>query len=222
MSCGQSSHNTPPPLPDSTKAKKVTVDSTRAGLVTPKMMSIMRKNAYDSFYVRIEDSMYFSNYKGRIYSADSSGKGRHFILDIKSEYMMDEIYFHPLGNSRYFVAWQETAHIGVSCYFAVYKRGADEPEWKHTEKAPSPGPPVVHDDAVYVSTLGMIGKLHLSTGETYWMYDSLYDQLKLSYKEFEKPLIYQSTVCFYDFPIKGKKAKRDSIWVNDNSGKIIR
>jgi len=196
-------------------------DPSRKGLEIPKRMGVVRNTAFDSFFVRIKDSVYYCTYKGKFYSSDTLGNGNHFLFDIKSEYIVDEVFFHPLSDSRYFLAWQETNHTGVNSYEAVYSRGKAQPIWLKKRKAPFPGQPVISGEAVYVSTLGMIGKYHLSTGEMYWEHDSLFDQIRMVYKHFERPLIYDSVVCFYDMPIKGKKMKRDSIWVDDNSGKII-
>lgn len=196
-------------------------DSLRAGIEVSRVMNALRSTAFDTFYVRYKDSIYYSTYKGKIFSADSLGRGRHFIFDLKSEYLVDDFYFHPLEDSRYFLAWQETDHRGVKSRYAVITRGAQKPDWIRTQNAPSPGQPIIDDEAVYISSLGMIAKLHLSTGQPYWVHDSLFDQYKLLFKSFERPLIYKSTVCFYDKPIKGKKTKRDSIWVDDRSGKII-
>ena len=184
-------------------------------------MYVVRNTAFDSFALRVDDSMYFCSYKGRMFSADSLGKGRHFLFDLKTEYLIDNMYFRPIGQSRFFIAWQQTDHTGIRSFFAVFNRGDNTPVWKSTSAAPSPGVPVLDSNVVYVSTLGMIGKLNLKTGEEIWRHDSLFDQFKLTYKFFNKPLIYPHTVCFFDNPIRGKKGKSDSIWVDDNSGKII-
>jgi len=198
------------------------IDSVRKGLILPKQMNLVRKSAYDDYIVRIGDSIYHCSYKGVITSADTLGNSRGFITDLKAEYLIDKVFLEPLNDSRYFIAWQETDHTGVSTYFAVYSRGAARADWRQKIKAPIPGQPVIDSGNVYVSTLGMVAKLELNTGETIWKYDSLFDPMKLTFKEFERPLLYTSTVCFYDKPIKGKKVKRDSIWINDKSGKLVR
>lgn len=207
---------------DSPSVGPVKMDSIRKGLVYPAAMDIARKSAYDDFYIRMLDSVYHCSYKGIITCTDTVGNSTSFITDLKAEYLIDRVYFQPTGNNQYFIAWQETDHTGVSSYFGLFERGKEKALWLQQEKTPMPGQPVIDSNFVYVSSLGMVAKLGLQSGETIWKYDSLFDQMKLSFKEFERPLIYTSTVCFYDKPIKGKKAVRDSIWINDKSGKLVR
>ncbi len=221
MSCGSK------PVEDSNKNDSqyqppVKIDSTRKGLVFPVSMNLVRKSAYDDFYIRIGDSVYQCSYKGVITSADTLGNSMGLIANLKAEYLIDKVYFQPTGNNQFFIVWQETDHKGVTSYFALFNRGSTQPVWREKIKAHSPGQPVIDSNLVYISSLGMVGKLDLYSGEAYWKYDSLFDPLKLSFKEFERPLLYTSTVCFFDKPIKGKKVNRDSIWINDKSGKLVR
>lgn len=220
LACGSGPET--PVKKDSLYAPPVKIDSTRQGLVYPRQMDIVRMSAYDDFTVRIGDSIYHCSYKGIIESSDISGNETHFITDLKAEYLIDKVYLQPVGSNQFFVSWQETDHTGVSSYYALFDRGASKPVWLNSNKAPAPGPPAIDAANVYVSSLGMIAKFGLYSGETVWRYDSLFDPMKIRFKEFERPLIYTSTVCFYDKPVKGKKSNRDSIWVNDKSGELVR
>lgn len=188
----------------------------------PKQMALVRKSAYDDFYVRIKDSAYFCNYKGKMQSADTLGNRVNTLFNLNAEYLIDKVYFLPINNNQFYVSWQETDHKGVYTYFALFDRGNDTPVWKRSIKAHSPGQPVIDSDNVYISSLGMIGKVGLYSGELIWQHDSLFDPLSLKYKAFNQPLLYTHSVCFFDFPIVGKKGKADTIWVNDVSGKLIR
>jgi hypothetical protein len=185
-------------------------------------MALVRKSAYDDFYVRIKDSAYFCNYKGLMQSADTLGNRAGVLFDLMAEYLIDKVYFMPIQDDQFYVSWQETDHKGVFSYYAVFKRGNNTPVWKRSIKTHSPGQPVIDSSDVYISSLGMIGKVGLYTGEVKWKFDSLFDPMSLKFKEFAKPSLYTNTACFFDFPIKGKKNKRDTIWVNEVTGKIIR
>lgn len=221
MSCGQDTEKAPP-APQTPKPKPEKIDSSRAGIIAVPEFSVVRKSAYDNYTTLIGDTMYTCNYKGYFESSDTSKRAVHFLFDLDVEYLIDRIYFYPIGQDRFFTCWQETDHRGIFTYFGTYARGNSKPIWIKQFRAPTPGPPVIDSNAVYVSTLGMIGKFNLDNGDAYWKHDSLFDQYKLSYKQFARPLLYTNTVCFYDFPIKGKKAKSDSIWVNEPGGKIRR
>lgn len=221
MSCGQDSGTTPP-VKENPKPKAEKIDSTRKGSVIVPQLDVIRLSAYETYSVRIGDTIYTCNYKGHFQSEDTAKRVQHFLFDLKVEFLIDRLYFFPVEQNRFFVCWQETDHVGVYSYFGMYERGSNSPLWLKQYKAPSPGQPVIDSNAVYTSTLGMIGKFDLYSGNPVWMYDSLFDPIKLSYKQFERPLLYTNTACFYDMPIKGKKNKRDSIWVNESSGKIRR
>lgn len=216
------------PDPDTTLKKDsvvkvpVKTDSLRKGLIYPKVMTVVRKSAYDDFYVRIGDSLYYCNYKGIFQSSDTIGNRNAQLFDLKAEYLIDIVYFMPISADQFFLCWQETDHKGVYSYFAVYQRGNNTPVWKRFVKAHSPGQPVIDSADVYISSLGMIGKLDLYSGSVIWQHDSLFEPLALRYKEFARPILYENTACFFDIPIKGKKSKRDTIWVNENNGKIVR
>ena len=184
------------------------------------MMFTTQRTAYNDFYLRMGDSMYYCSYKGRFEVADTLGKHRRPLFDLKVEYIVDVIYVYRINKTEYFVAWQETDHRGVQSYFAAFEDGAARESWKMRVDAPAPGQPVVDSPFVYISTLGMIGKIDMNTGAPAWKHDSLFDQYTLVYKKFDTPLIYRNSVCFFDFPVKGKKNKRDTIWVDDRSGKM--
>lgn len=220
-SCGQSPETTPP-VKNDTKPKPEKIDSSRTGLMYVPEFSVVRKSAYETYSSRIGDSVYNCDYKGHFESSDTVKGIGHFLFDLQVEFLIDKLYFFPVEQNRFFVCWQETDHLGVYTYFGLYERDNNSPVWQKQYRAPSPGQPVIDSDAVYVSTLGMIGKFDLHTGDPVWVHDSLFDPIRLSYKQFERPLLYTNTACFYDLPIKGKKNRRDSIWVNEASGKIRR
>lgn len=220
VACGSGTE--PSVKKDSPYVPPVKIDSIRKGLLYPRPMNIVRQSAYDDFIVRIGDSMFHCSYKGIIESSDTLGNSRHFIADLEAEYLIDKVFLQPVDNDQFFVSWQETDHTGVSSYFALFKRGQAKAVWLENMKAPTPGPPVIDSMNVYVSSLGMIEKLKLYSGETVWRHDSLFDPMRIRFKEFERPLVYTNTVCFYDKPVRGKKSNRDSIWINDKSGKLVR
>lgn len=221
MSCGEKPHDNQPPRKDSAVVRKNPADSLRKDLAAPRKMYAQRDGGFSSYYLRIKDSMYYGSYKGKIECADTLGRNRSLLFDLRCEYIVDAIYLYPMNRNEFFVIWQETDHLGVKTYFAKFERGNSTPKWKTKVEAPSPGQPVVDSPYVYASTLGMIAKMDMNTGKAAWRYDSLFDPLRLVYKAFDKPLVYENTVCFFDFPVRGKKNKRDSIWIDDRTGKYV-
>jgi hypothetical protein len=221
MSCGQSPVAAPPSSKENPKPPAAKIDSLRKGVVYVPVLNVVRTSAYDSYSVLIGDSLYTCT-KGYFVSGDTFKTTTHFLFDMGVEYLVDRLYFYPLEQDRFFACWQETNHRGIFTYFGTYTRGNNKAEWLQRFQAPTPGPPAIDSNAVYISTLGMVGKFNLSNGKPVWMHDSLFDQYTLSFKQFGRPLLYTNSVCFFDLPIKGRKLKSDSIWVNEASGKIRR
>jgi hypothetical protein len=112
--------------------------------------------------------------------------------------------------------------MGMSSHVIRFTPGFEKEKWLVTYKAPEPGVPVYYNGFLYVSTLGIIGKLNSESGEAVWLHDSLYETTSMRFKKFDVPKIYSQSVVFFDFPIQGRKGKRDSIWVDDRTGKFIR
>ncbi|HTF02488.1 MAG TPA: hypothetical protein VK826_00625 [Bacteroidia bacterium] len=220
VSCGDDT--TRPPKADCPVKVNTPVDSSRKNTERATVLLSQRKTAYDVFVGRKGDSLYYCEYKGRVEIADTLGKNRRFLFDLEAEFLIDEIFIHRIDDQHFFVVWQETDHLGINSKWALYKLGTKKPEWIKSHGEPDPGQPVIDGDYAYVSTLGMIGKIDMRNGQYAWQHDSLYDPMKFKYKTFERPLIYPTLVCFFDKPIRGRKSNRDSIWVNDVTGKIGR
>ncbi len=224
MSCGTNSTDqiSAENTKDSVAKPGKKIDSLRASVSYPKEMYAPRKSAFDEYFLQQGDSNYYCGYKGKFEVSDTLGSGRRFLFDLKAEYLVDKVFFYAIDPTNFFVFWQATDHAGVNSYAALYKRGINIPVWKYTFPDPNPGQLAVDGQFAYVTTLGSIGKMNMLSGSFVWHHDSLFDKMKNRYKEFDKPLVYSNTVCFFDFPIRGVKAKRDSIWVNDQTGAFIK
>jgi hypothetical protein len=219
VSCGDKPGNTTDTTRKDSVPKTVQrIDSSRPGLIVLTPMTVARKSAYESHYLRLNDSVLYCAYNGVFEIADTLGAHKRKLFDLDAEFLVDMVYFHRMTPRDYFVNWQETDHLGVKTYFAQYTEGEKDANWKWKIEAPSPGQPVVDSPFVYVSTLGMIAKVNMNSGAVVWKHDSLFNVQSLAFKKFDRPKVYTNSVCFYDFPIKGKKNKRDTIWVDDRSG----
>jgi len=220
--CGSSDNNTAQINSDTPVKKVVPIDSIRHSVVFPPEMSSPRQSAFDEYFVRIGDRNYYCGYKGKCEESDTMGGKRSFLFDLKAEYLIDRVFLYPTGAANYFVVWQETNHTGVYSNVALFEKGNSKPKWKKRFSDPDPGQIAVDSSVAYVTTLGMVCKMDIASGEVVWMKDSLFDPLKSRFKKFDKPIVYTNTVCFFDFPIRGRKNKRDTIKVNDQTGNFVR
>lgn len=222
-SCGSGpTEVTVPVKKDSVTVKTNPADSFRRDVIYPQEMYSPRKSAFDGYFVRIDNRNYYCGYKGRFEAADTLGNNRTFLFDLKAEYLIDKMFMYPVDSISWFVYWQETDHTGVGCRAALFRKGVAKPIWKRTYADPEPGQIAVYANYAYITSLGMVAKIDMKSGEYAWHHDSLFEPLKSRFKKFDRPLLYNTTVCFFDYPIRGRKNRRDTICVNDVSGKIIR
>lgn len=185
-------------------------------------MNAIKKSAFSEYITRVGNDVYTCQYKGKFEKSDTLRTNKVFLFDLKAEFLIDKVFFYVVDSSTFFVMWQETNHNGVGSNAALYELGSAKPRWKHEYPDPEPGQIAIDSAYAYISTLGMVGKLNMYTGDYLWQHDSLFEPIKMKYKSFDRPMIYTNSVCFIDYAIRGRKNKRDSIWVNDATGKIFR
>ncbi|GAB4142174.1 MAG: hypothetical protein Fur0041_17330 [Bacteroidia bacterium] len=219
-SCGQ--NDTPSQKQVEVKVKVTPpVKPPRPGkeVVILRPFSKSTRTPYEDMLLRSGDSLYICSYKGKIEIADSLKKNRSFVFDLKSEFMIDRLFIHKRNNGQYFACWQETDHEGIKTYFAGFSRGADKTSWKMVQPLPNPAEPVIHEDIAFVSTLGSVGKINLNAGRFEWRLDSLYTSTEQRYQKFEPAFVFEEYVMFVDYPIKGRREKRDTLRLNLKNGK---
>lgn len=222
-SCGQKpSENAKSLNIDSINQVKEQNDSTRKGVVVATNLTPVRDRADMNYAARIGDHIYYCSSKGIVERTDTVGSDRQKLFDLKVHFIIDKVYLLPLTENDYIISWQETTYLGLNSYVMRFSANNSRPSWSINYKAPDPGIPVVSNGCVYLSTLGIISKVNLESGQHEWLHDSLYETTSLKYKRFDMPRLYNHTVVFFDFPIQGRKGKRDSIWVDDRTGKLIR
>ncbi|MBI3509876.1 MAG: hypothetical protein HY064_04375 [Bacteroidetes bacterium] len=203
-------------------APKNAVADLKPGVVKGVELNKDERSAYDDFTGLIGGNRFYSSYKGKVECSDTVSSRRKFLFDLKAEFLVDKIFIIPLSSGKYFVNWQETDHEGVKTYFAAFPEGATKPEWESVFKVPNPGQPVLDGNAIYVSSLGMVGKLNSDNGNFFWRHDSLYDQLHYAYQKFEPALVHEHAIHFVDFPIEGRREIRDTLKCDPETGKFIR
>jgi hypothetical protein len=197
-------------------------DSTRKDIQAAITFRRVQQRAEVNFIATSNSQTYYCSAKGMIEKSDTTGENRKLLFDLEVNYIIDKFYLLPLQNDEYIACWQETSYLGLNSYVLKFAAGKESADWMVSYKAPDPGVPVLADDHVYLSTLGMISKVNVGTGQQAWIHDSLYQTASLKYKRFDVPKLYPNTVVFFDFPIEGRKGKRDSIWVMDKTGEFIR
>jgi hypothetical protein len=216
--CGNKENATDPKAKaDTAKPKQKAKE--KEGLIYPYEIIKPKKNPYDDASIRIGDTVVFCSYKGEIDYVHPAGSPRNKIVHIHCEYLIERVFILPREDSRWFIAWQETDQKGQRTTLAVYKAGEKKPDWKISFPYTNTGPPVVDGDMCYFTTMGMVGKVDISTGEMKWKVDSLFNPAKWTYKRFYVPKVYPNKVVFVDMPERGRREKLDTLILDPETGK---
>ncbi|MDQ3111418.1 MAG: hypothetical protein M3R17_16145 [Bacteroidota bacterium] len=190
----------------------------KSGLIYAHELIKPKRNSYDDARARIGDTLILCSYKGRIDFADSTGKNRVSITDLRCEFHIEKAYILPWGEQRWFITWQETDQTGQKTNLAIFREGERKPEWKIQFPYPNLGPVVLDGEMCYFTTMGMVGKANLAEGKMEWQIDSMFNVYKWSFKQFSTPLVYPDKVIFIDLPERGRREKRDTVVVDPVSG----
>lgn len=202
-------------LPIITKVKPL---QSKPGVVYPILLKKSQRTPYEDASLILGDTVFYCSYKGKIEWSDTIKRERHFIYDIRAEFMVDRLYISPLGGEKYFINWQETDHNGVRSYAAVVETGAAKPVWKQQFTAPNPGMSAIDSGSVYTTALGVVAKINLADGAIAWKYDSLYSTVTLSYQKFQPVIVREKEIIFIDYPVNGRRPKCDTLVVDAETG----
>jgi hypothetical protein len=223
FACGNSSVADNKPKKDSVVPKKKTVSKNKPGIVYTTQLYKGTDNAYSDAVGRMGDTIFYSSYKGKIEYSDTLRITRKFLFDLKAEFMVERVLIRPLGyDSLYYITWQEIDHERVRTYIALYQKNNDNPRWKHVFNVPNPGKSAIDSAYVYVTALGLAGKIELGSGKFLWKYDSLFNPLAHSFQDFEPVIVKNEEVLFIDLPIEGRRTKRDTLRVHPQTGERIK
>jgi len=81
------------------------------------------------------------------------------------------------------------------------------------------GKPIIKSKKAYVSAIGFVGKIDLTTGEYDWKHNNLYDREKFSFNNFDSITFKKGQVEFISENYRSKKD--DRVLVDNITGKII-
>lgn len=218
--CGNPAGETP--VNKKTKNKKAPAEqkeSLKKGLGHSYTFTKASKYQFDGLRCRIGDTLLMSSAKGKTSLADSSGKLSALLFDLNCEFLVDQMHVYPMKNKSWLVGWSETDHEGQKSHLAVFSPGKNKPDWIVTFPYMNIGPFVIDGDAAYFTTIGMVARINIEEGKVQWKIDSLFNSDNFRFNKFEMPLVYDDRVVFVDFPVPGRRDRRDTIVVDLQTGK---
>ncbi len=94
-----------------------------------------------------------------------------------------------------------------------------KPKWVTDFASFNIGKPIIRDNHLYATSIGVIGKINVDTGEYLWKHTDLYDQDTEDFTVFKAPVFNDTKIIFQDINFLTTCPKR--IEVNDSDGSIL-
>jgi len=91
--------------------------------------------------------------------------------------------------------------------------------WKTRVGGFNVGEPLVEGNAVYVTAIGFVGRLNLTSGKWIWRHEGLYGASRFG-SSFETPFRHESGILFRERPAPGQPSQRE-ILVDAETGEIL-
>lgn len=136
---------------------------------------------------------------------------------IEDGFWISSLTYAPFGNDLIFVIGYKNGEVGGT---EIVRVGMDDllPVWNQPLSGFNAGSPVIKGTNVYVSAIGSIGKIDLTSGKYIWVHEDLYDQETQDFTAFQRPVFENDRIIFQGLNIMVPCPKR--IEVNDISGEI--
>ncbi|SMC84139.1 hypothetical protein [Moheibacter sediminis] len=175
-----------------------------------------------------EDTLYatLNNYEFIVYPTgeiDQKEKSKLIAkYKLQSELTIEKAYLQ-FYKDNLIVYYTENAAGDAASFVESINRKTQINNWKLYAYAFNLGQPVIENNAVYISTLGFVGKVDLDNGKYLWKNEELYSD-EIKFNQCDSIIFNDNDVIFIaDNTIYGNHNEFvDSIIVNDKTGKIKR
>jgi outer membrane protein assembly factor BamB len=131
---------------------------------------------------------------------------------------VDGAFVHRTSSTIY-IFYGETDMLSGTSYLEAYNTNNFERLYRAQILGFNLGQPVIRDQSVYVSSIGFVGKIDLTTGEYVWKFDELYDHMTYDFNNFDAAVLIGQQVRFSS-PNRIKNRTR-TIVINDQTGERI-
>ena len=164
-----------------------------------------------------------ANGNGRRARVGKGGRARHFNLRLDGRYFIEGLRYAIHEGDVLLVCELNDGEAGAGLV-ARLEQPSMRALWRQEIPAFNVGEPLRDGHALYVTGIGLVGRLDLRTGQYDWLHDGLYDERAgaagKSFNSFEAPELAGETVLFRDKPVYNPRRK--AIVVVRKTGKIIR
>lgn len=212
LSCNHSSkqQNVNAEISDKTATEKVVAKS----IDYPVCVEYTSEHEPDTMFVTLNDEKFLITPEGKVKKKDGT-----LFFNIHCDNLIEQLYFFRIDND-WVAVYEDT---DMDCTGNVVERidvKNNKSVWKVYAGGFNSSKPVRVDNNVYISTIGFVGKLDISTGKYQWQYDNLYRDGK--YNSFDETKFLNANEILFRSVNPMNETMVDSIIIDDKTGKIIR
>ncbi len=139
-------------------------------------------------------------------------------LTLEKNYHIEGLWYARF-NDDLIVAYETSNFDYGGSYIARIDMSKKTPLWTTPMGAFNLGEPAFRDQYLYVTSIGFVAKLDLTTGRNVWKHGNLYEQQTQDFNSFQRPVFDGDRVIF-----QGDNPARDvskRIEVKDSTGEIV-
>lgn len=139
-------------------------------------------------------------------------------LKLKTDVFIERAFFYLIQDTL-LIFYTETDMEGATSRIEKIDLVEKESVWQQEIYGFNLGTPYILSNFVYVSAIGMIGKINLQTGKFDFQFKELYDDQKYSFNSFDTIIFKDSLTYFLSKNFHSKRT--DSAVVNEKSNDLI-
>jgi hypothetical protein len=168
----------------------------------------------DTLIATVDKINFLITPKGKMFWGQNPADTIHLITDE----IIEKAYLH-LSKDTLFIYYTWTDHEGATSIFEKINLNTKKRILTADIEGFNLGKPYILENFVYVTTIGVVGKLDLYTGKYAYQYLDLYDNEKSSFNHFDTIIFKGNQTIFLSQNYRSKHI--DSLIVNEKTGNRI-
>jgi len=142
----------------------------------------------------------------------------HDTVQLNTKLIVKKAFIHK-DSTHYYLYFTDTDYDGATSWIQKIDITNRNTDFTEQIQGFNLGHPVVRYNKAYVSAIGFIGKIDLTTGKYDWKHNNLYDTEKFAFNNFDTIQFNHGQVAFISENYRSQD--NNSVLVDDSTGKII-
>jgi hypothetical protein len=166
----------------------------------------------DSLVLNTENRNYLITPLGLFFIANNDS------IQLETELIVETAYLYE-DKEHFYIFFTDTDHEGATSWIQKISKNPLSSEYVEQIQGFNLGQPIISQGFAFVTAIGFVGKIDLTTGKYLWKHHNLYDRTKYSFNSFDTVILKQNMVKFISNNYKSKKV--DKVIINNKTGEII-